>query len=118
MNKGEVEERYKKLLEEVKTLDFYTKVDLANRLNVYICDNKHRTITKDIDSGVTPFIIDCPVCNRDAKSVFYRIEEGYKKTLKPQFEWYRPTLEELLKIDHIGTRDHVLQGGLLKREIK
>lgn len=108
----QIVEQYHKLLEEVATHDFY-KVDLTNRLNVYVCDScRHATVTKDVDAGVTPFMHNCEKCGGTAISRMYRVDPNLKHTQ----EWYRPTLEELLKMSP-GMIDHILQGGLAFRNL-
>lgn len=63
-----------------------------NRVNVYTCTAcGHRTTTVDRDEGVTPFMIGCPECDTWAHSAFYQVDQ----TLAPEFEWYRPTADEL-----------------------
>ena len=114
MNKEKIKKEYEILLESVKTNEFYTKIDLTNRVNCYSCKCGHITKTKDVDAGVTPFIKLCESCGDLAKSNFYRDIAPEKE---PTIEWYRPTLDDLLKMDN-GSIDHVLQGGLLPRKIK
>lgn len=114
----EVEREYAKLLKEVATEDFYTKVDLTNRVNCYCCQVCHKvTKTRDIDSGVTPFIHTCSHCGGEAHSTFYR---DIAPTMQPIQEWYRPTLKQVLAMrsKHEMLLDHVLQGGLDVREIE
>jgi len=109
----EIKEKYNKLLNDVKTKDFY-KIDLTNRVNCYICKNcGHITKTKDIDAGVTPFMFNCENCDEFAYSRFYN---DVAPELKPTFEWYRPTLKELLKM-HPVLQEHILNGGLHYRKI-
>lgn len=116
MSQREVERKYNKLIDDVKTKDFY-KINLANRVNCYTCQScRHITKTKDVDAGVTPFIFDCEKCNKEAYSSFYT---DIAPHLKPTFEWYRPTLEETMKLrKNPNAIDHVLQGGLLSRKIQ
>ena len=116
MKKEEIEKRYSELISDVKTNEFYTKIDLTNRVNCYTCTKCRRTTkTKDIDAGVTPFIIGCSHCGAEATSSMYH---DNAPSLKPTQEWYRPELKELLD----GSRseaalDHVLSGGLELREV-
>lgn len=109
--------RYEKLLGEVSSKDFY-KVDLDNRINTYTCVRKscgNVIITKDVDAGVTPFIIGCPKCGERAQSSFYKAALGST----PTHEWYRPSLDELKGNAHgPGAIEHILRGGLLLRQIQ
>ncbi len=110
LSKRQVEKRYNKLLADVKKSDFYTSIDLNNRVNCYVCSCGHITKTKDIDSGVTPFIFTCEKCEREARSTFFK-DIAYGQN--PTFEWYRPTLKQVLKMrKNPAWLDHVLKGGL------
>ena len=114
MNKEEITKEYNKLLEDVKTNDFY-KIDLTNRVNCYTCQKcGHITKTKDIDAGVTPFMISCEKCKEVAYSSFYN---DIAPTQEATIEWYRPSLEETINSEEV-TLDHILQGGLDHRKIK
>jgi RNase P subunit RPR2 len=114
MTKKEIKKRYKKLLKDVETKDFY-KIDLTNRFNCYICTCGHITKTRDVDSGVTPFMHTCEKCGHIARSTFYR---DIKPIQEPTQEWYRPTLKELLKEkNNDGFLEHVFNGGLDVRQI-
>lgn len=84
-----------------------------NRVNCYKCDHcKNVTKTIDVDNGVTPMLIGCDNCGQMAKSTFYTdIVPGQP----PTKEWYRPTLEKVMKMHRRGytnLMDHVLNGGL------
>jgi hypothetical protein len=105
----EIERQYNKVLNDVKTNEFY-QVDLTNRVNCYVCDCGHITKTKDIDAGVTPFIFRCERCGGMAKSTFYKDVAPDKI---PTFEWFRPTLRQVLKMRKNPTMlEHILKGGL------
>ena len=71
----------------------------------------YRMVTIDRETGVTPFLTQCPNCQGEAQSSMYRVPAG----LQPTHEWYRPDSLEGLP-PH--SRDHVLKGGLLLREIE
>jgi hypothetical protein len=111
----ELKKQYNKLLEDVKTEEFYTKIDLSNRLNCYVCKCGHITKTKDVDAGVTPFIHTCEKCGFIARSSFY---QDIAPNQEPTQEWYRPTFEELSNDrkddDYIS---YILQGGLTFKTI-
>lgn len=111
MNNNELELKYKQLILDVQTNPFYTKIDLTNRVNCYICrECGHVTKTKDVDRGVTPFYHLCEKCGLLAKSTFYKDIVPDKPVTE---EWYRPTLEQVLKMDRNSNMlDHILNGGL------
>lgn len=114
-SKKKIEKAFKKLIDEVKTKKFYTDVDLTNRVNCYACARGHITKTKDVDSGCTPFMLTCEVCGGLAHSTCYN---DIAKDQEPTIEWYRPTLEQLLKMrEDPGMLEHVLNGGLDYRKI-
>jgi len=106
----EIERDYNKLLYEVNTDEYYTKTDLTNRVNCYKCNCGHITKTKDIDSGVTPFMFKCEKCGNYAHSTFYN---DIVPKQEPTFIWYRPTLKEVIKMrKKPELLDHILNGGL------
>jgi hypothetical protein len=113
LSKKEIIRAYNKLIKEVETDDFY-KIDLSNRVNCYICSCGHITKTKDVDSGVTPFMHNCEKCKKMANSSLYR---DIAPDQDPTKEWYRPTLEQVLKIKDENLLDHILRGGLDSRKI-
>jgi predicted RNA-binding Zn-ribbon protein involved in translation (DUF1610 family) len=85
------------------------------KINIYKCNKcgkKH--ITKDLEEGVTPFMIGCrnPGCNGDAQSSFYRADQS----LDPEWEWYRPDEKEAKEIS-MSTFEHVKNGGLVLRRV-
>jgi hypothetical protein len=115
MNKQEIESEYNKIVEHYKKPE--NKIDLTNRLNVYKCSKGHKTVTKDIDPGVTPFMLGCKECEAngekrsEAYSAGYQIPEHIKKDLTPGWEWYRPSIEDTLKMSP-PMIDHIIRGGL------
>jgi len=110
----QITKKYNELLEDVLTNDFYKK-DLTNKVNVYTCPDGHITKTVDVDAGVTPFMHKCSKCNKWATSSFHK---DIARNEEPVEEWYRPTLEETLKLaNNTALLDHVLKGGLLCRKI-
>lgn len=63
------------------------------------------------DKGVTPFTMRCTRCG----GTMYHTKTFDKKTVPPYvmvFDWYRPTLEQTLKMSD-GMIDHILNGGLI-----
>ena len=96
--------------------------EAAGRVNVYVFPYGHRTVTRNMAEGVTPFMIGCPPCKAAgalrnepgfrypmAESSFYRVDQ----TLDHSHEWYRP--ESIVGLDP-DTAEHVRNGGLLLRE--
>jgi len=114
-SKRQVEKKYNSLLKKVEIDDFY-KIDLNNRINCYVCTKcDHITKTKDIDAGVTPFKFTCEKCHGTATSSFFN---DIAPNQLPTFEWYRPTLKQVLKMRKTpGMIDHILGGGLNYRKI-
>jgi hypothetical protein len=109
-----IAKEYAKLLKDVETKDFYTKVDLTNRVNNYGCVScGHITKTIDRDAGVTWFIHTCEKCGAEARSTFFKDLVPDRPATQ---EFYRPTLDELYTMSP-GMIDHVLQGGLAIRNI-
>ena len=114
MSKREIERHYNKLIKDVATKEFYTGIDLTNRVNCYTCQRcKKITKTIDVDAGVTPFIHTCEHCGEMAQSSFYN---DIAPHLRPTQQWYRPTLKQCLSMRE-SLLSHVLQGGLDVRKI-
>jgi hypothetical protein len=96
------------------------------RINIYICDSGHQTVTIDRAAGTTPYLIACPGCEAIGKeetavSLMYKVSQA----LVPSHEFYKPTELELanlkaelapLVLDDLA--EHVAKGGLLFRKIQ
>lgn len=94
--------------------DDYYKIDLTNRVNCYRCRCGHITKTRDIDPGVTPFMFKCQKCGDYAQSTMYK---DIAPNQEPTIEWYRPSIEVLLKLrKRDEVLEHVFNGGLLDRK--
>lgn len=54
-------------------------------INIYTCEDGHRTVTGNLSDGVTPFMIGCrqPHCKKEAHSCFYRVPQDSK----PEYVW-------------------------------
>lgn len=109
-DKKHLEKLYAKL--EIKEAD-------PNRINFYQCTSGQFHFTKTIDRnyGVTPMYISCHKCGSTSASSFYN---NLLPDEKITHEWYVPTLEETwgyVKSSPLMV-DHILNGGLLMREIK
>ena len=109
MEKKQIEEIYNKLVSEIEGMKMYDGRGTVDRYTCDTCGYMMHTTYKD--KGVTPFTMRCPKC----KGEMYHKQTFIKETV-PDFveikNWYRPSLEELLKMDE-GTIEHVLDGGLL-----
>lgn len=113
-SQGSIERKFKQLLHDVETKNFY-KIDLTNRVNCYVCKCGHITKTKDVDAGVTPMFFTCEECGGDARSTFFKDVAPHQQ---PTFEWYRPDLKKVLKMrKNPALLDHILQGGLDYRKV-
>jgi hypothetical protein len=118
MTKRHLKAKFDNLIKEVATAKFYNEIDLSNRVNVYGCRNGHAVKTNDVDAGVTPFMIRCPVCGEMSRSSMYQPKET-AKDVEISAEWYRPGFAELLKLYKKKPQqvEHVLSGGLLMRKL-
>lgn len=106
---------------------------IKERMNIYICEHGCHNVTVDVDKGVTPFMIACEFkgrpdrpanpakmkngkCIGTAKSCMYPKELPANAPYPvPTHEWYRPDLEEYVKLPK-DEKEHVEKGGLLMRE--
>jgi hypothetical protein len=113
MEAEKIRKEYNEMLKLVKNRLGEVK---ENRVNCYFCKKcGHITKTVDIDAGVTPFMHECEKCGELAISSFYK---DIAPNSSPTQEWYRPTLEESLKIKSDGLLRHIFSGGLNIRKIK
>ncbi len=87
-------------------------MEKKGKINIYECDNRHKTVTINRNNGVTPFVIGCPICGFDSRSHFYHVNQNHT----PTHEWYKPGFFERLKLSK-HERCHVKMGGLLLRKI-
>lgn len=112
----EVTRRYASMLK--KCADRRMFGEGGNGVNCYVCKTcGHITKTIDVDKGVTPFMHTCEECGQFAQSTMYYDVAPDKE---PTQEWYRPTIEQCLKMrgKHETLLEHVLDGGLDIRKIK
>ena len=112
MNRETIEKRYNELVNKIEEMRMY---DGRGTVDRYICDTcgwmLHTTYK---DKGVTPFTMRCPKCN----GTMYHKQTFRKETVPDWVEvknWYRPPLEEVLKMNE-GTIEHILLGGLILEE--
>lgn len=104
-----------------------------DKINVYVCDDGHRTITRDSGRGVTPMQTLCRQgsCKKMAIGQLHRVNQNQV----PEWEWYKPNDEDikqqmkaLYDNGEIGKKEfdkayqnylrHTRSGGLLLRKIK
>lgn len=113
----EVERRYNKLMQDVATSDYY-KPDPEQVINNYVCTSglcQHITKTKSVDVGVIPMMFSCEKCGATAKITFFK---DWRPAQEATVEWYRPTLQQLLKMRNKPWElEHILKGGLAYRKI-
>lgn len=87
--------------------------------NVYTCGHcGAKTVTIDVDEGVTPFMIDCDECGKLMTSSFYKVDQD----LEPTHEWYRPNEEKRKQLatslaGFALLREYVDRGGLILRKV-
>lgn len=90
-------------------MDIYDGRGTVDRYECRKCGAMMHTTYKD--KGVTPFMMACPVCQRQMQHT----KTFDKETVPPEIEvlnWYRPTVKETLKMSE-AMIDHVLYGGLV-----
>ena len=97
---------------------------LKGRENVYTCDKcGGYTVTRDVDDGVTPFMIGCRSsgkegdCDGKAYSSFYPKGPRPARIPAPSWEWYKPSDAEVSAMPE-SWRDHFRRGGLNLRKIE
>ena len=110
------------------------------KINIYTCENGHKTITVDRVEGTTPFMIECLECGKASQSCMYQADQ----TLEPSHEWVKLNEEELMELSkkefeecpqewkdavkhdghdpfelfHSNNKEHSDLGGLFMRKIK
>jgi ribosomal protein L40E len=109
MNKEQIKKEYNKLVSEIEEKKMY---DGRNTVDRYICKRCGAHLyTTYIDKGVTPFTIQCRKCSLGTMMH----DKTFRKETVPPYVvvlgWYRPTLEQSLKMSDAAIH-HVLQGGL------
>lgn len=109
MKKEDIGERYRELVEGIENARMY---DGRGTVDRYVCEDCQNIIfTTYRDKGVTPFTMKCRRCGGTMCH-----DKTYRKNDVPNyvlvFEWYRPTIDEVLKMSD-GMAAHILSGGLL-----
>ena len=104
-------------------IEYLVKLDAhmqGRMVNGYLCSQCRKTlITTHVHPGVTPIGIECRMtkgCPGIAYSLNYPEGPVPEELGPPTWEWYRPEQEEY---DTLATfmKEHVMQGGLMLREI-
>lgn len=112
MKKKDIKKEYKKLVDGIEDSSMY---DGRGTVDRYVCDTcGHIIYTTYRDKGVTPFTIRCNKCGGVKVH-----DKTYEKNSIPSYvniiDWYRPTLEQTLKMSE-GMIQHILDGGLILDE--
>ena len=105
----DIKRKYNELVSNIEGMKIY---DGRGTVDRYVCDTCGCMIhTTYKDKGVTPFTMGCPKCNG---TMYHR--QTFRKESVPAWvevrNWYRPTLEQTLKMN-VGMIDHILKGGLV-----
>jgi len=96
--------------------------ETKGKINTYTCRRcGWRAVTRNRDTGTTPFLIHCegPLRCDDGRwpgceSGFYRVNQS----LEPTHEWYRPiSAGERKALKDVLVAEHVKMGGLLLRRV-
>lgn len=115
MTKKQITKRYEKLVSEVENMRIY---DGRGTVDEYICNRcGDSTFTTYRDKGVTPFVMRCRKCGGDAvhRNTNPKGSVEHIRTLVKVHDWYRPSLDDVLKMEE-GMIDHILNGGLILSE--
>lgn len=81
---------------------------------VFECPNGHQSVTRKVDYGETPLVVECDAARCQAVAVKLDPTPIDAATRRPTREWYRPDRREQKRLD----RDDVIwvrSGGLLLR---
>lgn len=109
MEKEIIEKKYNELIKSIEGKRMYDGRGTVDRYTCSSCG--HIIYTTYRDKGVTPFAMRCHRCG----GTKYH-DKTYDKKSVPDYvlvmDWYRPTLEDTLKMSD-GMIDHVLNGGLI-----
>ena len=114
MNKKQIKLAYKKMLWQVADRD-ETNPEQQGLTNCYICKNCHHVDKYYYtESGTTPMVVECTKCKK--RGSFSGMMRDLLPNAEPNQEWFRPSLNETLKMaHHPHMLHHVLNGGLLRR---
>lgn len=90
------------------------KAAWQGKLNIYTCEVcRGHIVTRDLDAGVTPFMIGCEVdscCPGFMKSSMYRV---FDERMRESHQWRKPqNVDELAALSR-HEAEHVANGGLI-----
>lgn len=109
MEREDIEKKYNELVKSIESKIMY---DGRGKVDRYTCDTcGHIIYTTYRDKGVTPFTIRCTRCGGTKyhdKTYDKKTVPGYVNVM----DWYRPTLEQTLKMPD-RVIEHILNGGLI-----
>lgn len=90
---------------------------LVDVFTVYVCANKHRTVTRIVDEGKAPERVLCQN-HKDCGKVAFK-EPMTAADVEPTHEWYRGSRQLARQHDriHAGVFTWWKNGGLLLRAI-
>ena len=94
-------------------------MEAIGKVNRYECAAcKQDILTINLNVGVTPFGIKCPVCGSfDCTSTFYDVNN---RKVTVSHAWYRPNKEELAELEKEcpGGEKHVRSGVLVLKKLE
>lgn len=94
-------------------------MEARGAINTFCCEDCRKVYhTINLNCGVTPFICECVYCkSQKCHSMMYRFNCARDFTITVSHAWYRPTRAEFNTL-HKVVQEHILQGGLIKRNLK
>lgn len=91
MNRDHLKKKYKDMVQKISEIERG-----YGTVNEYVCEEGHKTVTKDLDNGGTPFMFHCPSCCKIARSRMYR---GSQSPEVVHFEWYLPLFKGSAQVE-------------------
>lgn len=112
MKREDIENKYNDLIAKIENIRMY---DGRGTVDRYVCEDCGMIMyTTYRDKGCTPYTMRCKRCGGTMCH-----DKTYDKNIVPNYvmvvDWYRPSLEDLLKMSD-GMIEHVLNGGLILEE--
>ena len=114
MTKKQIKLAYKDMLRRAAD-NVETSPEQQGLTNCYTCKNCHHVDKYYYaDSGTTPMVVECTRCKK--RGSFSAMMRDLLPLQTPNQEWFRPSLNDTLKMaGHKHMLHHVLNGGLLRR---